>query len=389
MKKKYLVLFVALFAFSIPLFSIVSGHSLTNILKDLYTELKTSYLERADKQESLYEDYERQHQKLIDVIANSNELSLLLYTQEQNMTFDLTYALKKVTGAYNDFHDDKRPYDYIVNSLNIEIDRYGRLIKALRRLPPTMKEKEIEMEIEVKEVQEVVPDSLLIQTDSLELPLFEGFTSLEKEVIRIAYKDTLIAYKDTLVPFILDAEGEAFRDSCIKYASELQKMYIYNRDTVMADSLHYQEAYWRMQETYEYAQARYKELERYIFEEGQTPFMEIMADPQYFWGKVEDDLHGQYDFSELKSDKKQSDTVSANTYLADTTAINKEVSSDDDFDAFLSTLSSKGYNSFLVLVGAIQIVALLSFWILTFLILLLACRIFKKKSFIQRYFQKD
>ena len=412
MKKKYLALAVLLLAFSVPLFSVVSGHSLTNILKDLYNELKTSYLERADKQESLYEDYERQHQKLIDVIANSNELSLLLYTQEQNMTFDLTYALKKVTGAYNDFHDDKRPYDYIVNSLNIEIDRYGRLIKALRRLPPTMKEKEIEMEIEVKEVQEVVPDSLLIQTDSLELPLFEGFTSLEKEVIRIAYKDTLIAYKDTLVPFILDAEGEAFRDSCIKYASELQKMYIYNRDTVMADSLHYQEAYWRMQETYEYAQARYKELERYIFEEGQTPFMEIMADPRYFWGKVEDDLHGQYDFSELKSDKEQSeqppvinivdtlqtDTVSANTYLADTTAINTdadttsintEVSSDDDFDIFLSNLSSKGYNSFLVLVGIIQIVALLFFWILTFLILLLVCRIFKKKSFIQRYFQKE
>ena len=131
MKKKYLALAVLLLAFSVPLFSVVSGHTLTNILKDLYTELKTSYLERADKQESLYEDYERQHQKLIDVIANSNELSLLLYTQEQNMTFDLTYALKKVTGAYNDFHKDRRPYDHIVNSLNIEIDRYGDRAKEV------------------------------------------------------------------------------------------------------------------------------------------------------------------------------------------------------------------------------------------------------------------
>lgn len=32
---------------------------------------------------------------MLDVINKSNDLSILLYTQEQNMTFDLTYALKK------------------------------------------------------------------------------------------------------------------------------------------------------------------------------------------------------------------------------------------------------------------------------------------------------
>ena len=397
MKKRYLTLIVALFAFSIPLFSIVSGHSLTNILKDLCSELQTFYLERADMQQSFDEDYERQHKRMIDVIANSNELSLLLYTQDQEKTFDLTYALKKVTGAYKDFHKDRRPYDRIVNSLNIEIDRYGRLINALRRLPPTMKEKEIEMEIEVRDV---VPDSLLIQSDSLGLPLLDGFSSLEKEVIRIAYKDTLISYRDTLVPFILDAEGEHYRDSCIKYASELRKLYIDNRDTVLADSMHYHEAYWRMQETYEYAQTRYKELEKYIFEDGQTPFMEIMADPQYYWGKVVADLRGQYDFTNLSSgseqptafksvDTLQTDTVSACTHLADTTTVNADVSSDSDLATSIKTFTSKGYNAFLVLVGAIQIVALIFFWILTFFVLWLVGRIFKKKTFIQRHITKN
>ena len=424
MKKKYLVLFVALFAFSIPLFSIVSGHTLTNILKDLYSELKTFYLERADKQRSFSEDYERQHQRMIDVIANSNELSLLLYTQDQDMTFDLTYALKKVTGAYNDFHKDRRPYDHIVNSLNIEIDRYGRLINALRRLPPTMKQKEVEMEIEVREM---VPDSLLIQSDSLGSQVLNGYSSLEKEIIRIAYKDTLIAYKDTLVPFILDAEGESYRDSCIQYASELRKLYLVNRDTVMADSMHYQEAYWRMQETYEYAQTRYKELERYIFEEGQTPFKEIMADPGYFWNKVVLDLREQYDFMdfvrdsarlsgvksmdtlladsisvnlELVSDSAQllatigadtliNDSIGVNTQVADTAVVNMEIPSDSDIMTYVKTLSSKGYNAFLVIVGAIQIIALIFFWILTFLILLLVCSIFKKKAFVQRYIPRN
>lgn len=418
MKKRYLTLIVALFAFSIPLFSIVSGHSLTNILKDLCSELQTFYLERAYMQQSFDEDYERQHKRMIDVIANSNELSLLLYTQDQEKTFDLTYALKKVTGAYKDFHKDRRPYDRIVNSLNIEIDRYGRLINALRRLPPTMKEKEIEMEIEVRDV---VPDSLLIQSDSLGLPLLDGFSSLEKEVIRIAYKDTLISYRDTLVPFILDAEGEHYRDSCIKYASELRKLYIDNRDTVLADSMHYHEAYWRMQETYEYAQTRYKELEKYIFEDGQTPFMEILSDPDYFWGKVVADLHGQYDFINFVRDNNEQpsvvksadtlsidtvsanthpadttasntafiDTVSASTHLVDTMASNTVILSDDGFESYLKNLSSRCYNAFLVIVGGVQIVALVFFWILTFFVLWLVGRIFKKKTFIQRHVTKN
>ena len=60
---------------------------------------------------------------MIDVVTESNELSILLYTQEQEMTFDLAYALKKVTADYKAFSMDRRPYDHIVSSLNYEIDR--------------------------------------------------------------------------------------------------------------------------------------------------------------------------------------------------------------------------------------------------------------------------
>ncbi len=69
---------------------------------------------------------------MIDVVTESNELSILLYTQEQEMTFDLAYALKKVTADYKDFSRDRRPYDHLVNNLNFEIDRNARLIEALR-----------------------------------------------------------------------------------------------------------------------------------------------------------------------------------------------------------------------------------------------------------------
>lgn len=95
MKKKRWALIVALFAIAIPLFAIVSGQTLTNKLKDLCTELRMTTQQRSKAQQRFDEDYERQHQKMLDVINKSNDLSILLYTQEQNMTFDLTYALTR------------------------------------------------------------------------------------------------------------------------------------------------------------------------------------------------------------------------------------------------------------------------------------------------------
>ena len=365
---------MVLLAISFPLYAIVAGHTLTNTLKDLWTELQMSYEQRSVAQERFMEDYERQHQKMIDVITNSNELSILLYTQEQNMTFDLAYALKKVASDYKDFNKDVKPYARIVKGLNIEIDRYARLIEALRRLPPVMKEIEIE----------ILPDSLMYHNDSLDLHFSNAASTLEREVIRIAVKDTL-------APFILDAEGERFRDSCIRYTSELLKMYANNRATVIADSSHYQEAYLRMKETYDYALTQYAELENYIFVEGQTPVLEILSNPKYYWDKVMVDLRGQYDFTEL--DKK--DTVPADSTA--TAAIaevsnkeisDKEISDKEEKDSFFGNLSSKGENSLLVIFASLQIVILAIVWVVTFLLLFLVSHIFKRSKFIQRVIPK-
>jgi hypothetical protein len=96
MKKKLLTLTLTLCVCAIPLWAIVGGRSLTNTLKELCTELKTAYQQRTEAQQRFNDDYERQHQRMIDVVTESNELSILLYTQEQEMTFDLAYALKRM-----------------------------------------------------------------------------------------------------------------------------------------------------------------------------------------------------------------------------------------------------------------------------------------------------
>ena len=333
----------------------VSGKSLTNTLKDLCTELQAAYQQRSDAQQRFNEDFERQHQRMIDVITESNELSILLYTQEQEMTFDLAYALKKVTANYKDFSKDRRPYDHIVNNLNYEIDRNARLIEALRRLPPMKKEIEVE----------VVPDSLMYHNDSLDVHLSDSISSLEKEVIRIAFKDSLSA------PFVLDSMGVVLRDSCIFFVSEILKMNADNRATLIADSMHYQEAYLRLKETYDYAETRYRALERYIFVDGQTPFLEILANPGYYWNKTKVDLRGQYSLKELSDGVNESD-------------LDENASEEEDDTKFFQHLSSKAENTLLVIVCVMQVVVLASFWLLTFLVLWLLYRYTRLKRYVPK-----
>ena len=355
MKKYLLTIVLALCVCALPLMAVVSGKSLTNTLKDLCTELQAAYQQRSDAQQRFNEDFERQHQRMIDVITESNELSILLYTQEQEMTFDLAYALKKVTANYKDFSKDRRPYDHIVNNLNYEIDRNARLIEALRRLPPMKKEIEVE----------VVPDSLMYHNDSLDVHLSDSISSLEKEVIRIAFKDSLSA------PFVLDSMGVVLRDSCIFFVSEILKMNADNRATLIADSMHYQEAYLRLKETYDYAETRYRALERYIFVDGQTPFLEILANPGYYWNKTKVDLREQYSIKELSDGVNESD-------------LDENASEEEDDTKFFQHLSSKAENTLLVIVCVMQVVVLAFFWLLTFLILWLLYRYTRLKRYVPK-----
>ena len=144
-----------------------------------------------------------------------------------------------------------------------------------------------------------------------------------------------------------------------------------NRATVIADSTHYQEAFLRLKETYDYAESRYRDLERYVFVDGQTPFLDILANPGYYWNKIKVDLRGQYSMKELGDGLDESDA--------------DENASDEEDDAtFFQHLSSKAENTLLLFVCVMQVVVLVFFWLLTFLILWLLCRYTSLKRYVPK-----
>ena len=326
-KRKVFCFLVALLAIAVPALAVFTGMDLDATLANLRRELSYDYQQIAQTQEELKEYYDGQHKQMVEIAKKCNDQSLMLYSQKQDYTFDISYALEKVTQEYEDFNKNRTPYDRIVNKLNIEINRYARLIESLRRLPPELKEVEL------------VPDSLAYHNDSLDAHLEHNESLLEQKLYdqvdlimaiiaqdtiagdslaldslaffidtvealqshseilmeekqpeqEVAVVDSIAAMQDTTAmagstsPFILSEIGQMERDSCIFYASQLLRIYAQTREVVMADSTYYIEAWLRMKESYDYAQDYYKILQKSVFVDGQTSWLQILKNPAFYW----------------------------------------------------------------------------------------------------------
>ena len=278
--RKTLSILVALLAVAVPAMAVFTGMDLDATLSNLRRELNHDYLQISKTRGQMEVKYEEQHRKMVDIVKKCNDMSLMLYSQKQEYTFDISYALEKVTQEYNDFNKNRTPYDRIVASLDVEINRYARLIESLRRLPP-----------ELRDV-EVVPDSLAYHNDSLDVHLLQNESLLQQEL-----HEQVEAVLASNTAFTLSEAGQTDRDSCLLYASEMLKMYAETRDLVMADSTHYREARLRMEESYNYARDYYVLLGDKVFREGQTPWKTILASPGVYWKEAVDAMGEKYSFS--------------------------------------------------------------------------------------------
>ena len=258
MKKKKITALLAVFLVALPLFAVLNERNLASTLHALRGQLEQEYEEIFTSQGRLAERHGLQHDQMVSIMKKCNELALMLYSQKQEYTFDLTYALESVTSEYDDFNRNRMPFDQIVGQLDIEIDRYSRLIESLRRLPPQLQE------------IEDLPDSLRYHNDSLQLSIME----LERQ-LGLSPEDAEELIDDA---FALDEDAQLERDSCIFFATTLLKMYSANKEYIIEDSLHYQNVHLRLKESYDYAQKRYKILQNRIFVEGQTDYLTILKD---------------------------------------------------------------------------------------------------------------
>lgn len=229
MKRKIIPIFLvlaSLFGASVPSGAVFNERDLAQTLRVLRFELSKAYSDMADKQKVFETETQLQHEALLQLMKDSDELSLMLYSQHQDFTFDLTYALQRITDQYRAFQENREPYERRIRYLAVEIERYERLSRELRSLPPVL--------------------------DSVQNPA----------PVRQA----------------LDPSSRQNREQCLLYATHLLDKLKDFQQVLIEDSAQYEKTDSTLRQTYDYARARYDIVQKSIFTEGHNSLFEVLAD---------------------------------------------------------------------------------------------------------------
>ena len=279
MKKKRLISLVLTLLALVPAYAVLNEKDLAQTLSVLRYELRSAWLASEERAERTQGRGARQHAQLVQMMQRSNELSLMLYSQKQDYTFDMTYALNEVSRQYDEFNARKLPFDDIITRLDIDIDRYDRLIHTLKRLPPAQL-----MAYRDSTGQLVYMDAALWRDRRDSLRRVRGETATRRVM------DTTGRTR----PFMLDSLGRQDRDSCLFYAENLLRICKMQKEQLVRDSTHYAETAALLKSTYDYAQQRYKTVQNRIFIEGQTAYGTLLKGFPRYWQQAVTDARDKY-----------------------------------------------------------------------------------------------
>ena len=324
MKRKIISLLAVGLLLAIPAWAVFNERNFARTLSILRSELHQENAKIESMRSRLNMNNEAQHKRLIDLTKQCNELALILYSQNPDYTFDMTYALEQVTRQYDDYSKQRLPFDEIVTRMNLEIERYEHLAEALRRLPPIL------------DKIDAIPDSLSAVMDTIlfneslhhhedgfdlvgtaghehgEVPDHQhSHSHYDGTVHDHEHHDnilgTLLQYGDTHddgddEAFYLDEAGQADRDSCLAYTLNLLEMYTGFRDKIVMDNDHYEGMSHRLEESYQFARDRYRLIRKHIFIDGQDDYFKVLKSfPRYTRLAVQD-ARRKYGIGDTSSD---------------------------------------------------------------------------------------
>ena len=212
--------------------AVLKEKNLPQTLGVLRAELERSYNEQQQLMARFDKRNMEQHASLIEMMQKSNQIALMLYSQNSDFTFDMAYACQEATEQYRTLKNRHLPYNKMIERIQSEIERYDALIQALQNLPPRLRPN--------GELAKM-PDSLRMKMPKMVL-------------------DT-----SKLAPYILDKQALDDRAACVEYATALRDNYKIMLENVERDKEHYERVTKRVEKLNAYALSRYEKIQKNIF----------------------------------------------------------------------------------------------------------------------------
>ncbi len=252
---KKLILFICILATCLPSKAVLKEKNLASTLSVLCAELESNYKEQKQNMARYSSRSNAQHEQMVSMMQKSDQIALMLYSQKQDYTFDMTYACHEATDLYRKFSKRRLPYDQIISRINTEVARYDALIKSLRNIPPGLDR------------------PAMAPGDSANKPQPQGKSQ----------------------PFMLDKHGQADRMACLRYATALRNNLVEMRANLMKDNEHYKMVSEKLKKMNDYAMQRYNVIQHSIFVNGDDNYLEILGALPRAFHEAKADFSSKYE----------------------------------------------------------------------------------------------
>lgn len=195
-------------------YAVLKEADLDQTLKILRSELTKNYIETQHASDLAKMQSEEARGKLLQIMKQSGQNALMLYSQQYDYVFNLTYACNEATKLWENFNKDSRPFDKMIDNFESDIVRYDSLVDGLSRVPK----------------------------------------------------------------FILSEESQRNRSVCLTLATAIKRDIQTTLDTYKDDIERSRRVRDNLKSQYEYAQERYKSLQTSIFVNGDQDYFSIVND---------------------------------------------------------------------------------------------------------------
>jgi len=286
MKRFGLFLMACLLAV-MPMQAVLRERDLARTLGVLRAELASNY----EKQQAFMARYEQQgatqHQKLVDYMNRCEQISLMLYSQTSENTFDMAYACQQSVDLYKllDNKGDSRmlSYEQVMERMRGELERYDALIASLKSMPPVDKGDE-DVLSESDSILLNAIDSLASQIDSL------GMAPPAKAQVPQFGKTEEQHHE----PLFLSGQQLEDRKACLEYAQALRDNLQTFLERMEAESSYYTSLEEKIRQLNTFAQSRYKLLQDNIYKNGGTNYFAILGNLSLYMQMAQRSVSSKY-----------------------------------------------------------------------------------------------
>ena len=274
MKKRLIAISAALLVLVGPVWAVFKEDNLNHTLSVLLMELKETYSGLLQFSGTAEKRIQEQHQRLVELVDECNELSVMLYSQASENTFDLTFALNEVTSQYEQFKSQSTPYAEVKENIITQMDRYARLVFTLRKMPPERTEKDVEQETQIA----MALDSAAMVFALSDTPSLVDTPDFVKDEFKVE----------------MDEATTQVRDSCLHVAEQIVAYYWLQLQQIEKDNEYYNQTDELLRGAYTYAQEQYASVQRKLFVEGQGNYFKTLRNLPRRMSKAREDIRSRY-----------------------------------------------------------------------------------------------